>query len=114
MSVPVSPQVEQEEVHAFVAWKCQAEVQATRFGMRLGTRRQCSRGPMRNGFCCQHGGDYDKPSAREVALEAACIALMGGPDWRTRYECAHGVPMGDRCRAKCRLNPVRILLEPVR
>lgn len=52
---------------------------------------------------------------RELLAQAglAMVDLMGGRGWKKRYECGHGVPMGVKCYARCRLNRVRRVLAVV-
>ena len=41
------------------------------------------------------------------AFRDGMLALLGGPGFRTEYECEHGTPLGRKCVKHCHLNPTR-------
>ena len=55
--------------------------------------------------------DLGRAEEEKSALKSAIMALLGGPGFRTEYECGHGTPLGKKCFKDCRLNPVRAVLK---
>lgn len=53
---------------------------------------------------------HNKVTEERDRLRDGMLALLGGDDYLTEYECGHGTPIGSPCFSDCHLNPTRIAL----